>query len=143
MTMKNTIALILLVIVAAIAIMHYLALWNDWYGTIWWIDIPLHLLGGAFVGILFLYIFLARRNIVGNADAIFLIVLGMGFVALVGVLWEFYEFWADVWFFHKYSMNEFPGWIHADTLKDLLNDIIGGTFALATFRALTRSRNDR
>lgn len=140
MNMRNTIALILLTIIAAIGAVHYLALWYEWYGTVWWIDIPLHLLGGAFIGVLFVYLVAVRRDILGKTDALSFLVLGVGFVALIGILWEFYEFWADVWFLKKYALNEFPGWIHADTLKDLLNDLIGGAAAIVALHALMKKK---
>ena len=143
MNMRNTIASILLTIVAAIVAVHYLATWYGWYYSVWWLDIPLHAMGGAFIGVLFFYLFRARHNVLENVNTIPFIILGVGFVATIGIVWEFYEFWTDVWLLHKYAADNFPGWVHGDTLLDLLNDMLGGAVAIAALQLLTCSRRNR
>ncbi len=138
--MQKTISYTLLGIVVAIAVTHYLAMWYDWYHTLWWIDIPLHIAGGAFIGALFLYLFCARWNVLGNTHWFPALILGVGFVALIGVGWEFYEFWVDVWVVKKYPAAGFPGYVHGDTLLDLLNDMLGGAVSIAALNLIFRNK---
>jgi hypothetical protein len=128
------VSLLLCSAILLIAVVHYIASFRGWYDIYDWIDIPLHLMGGAFIGILFYYLFTSRFDVMprhSTIDLVPLLIFGAGFVALVGVLWEFYEFFADVVVYEKYAPFAFPGYVHGDTLLDLLNDIAGGTLALA------------
>lgn len=119
----------LLILIASVVTLHYGGLYFGWY-TLWWLDIPLHLLGGAFIGVLFLYIFRERFLVLRELSFFPLLVLGVGFVTWIGVLWEFYEFFADVFVLHTYRPLAYPGYVHFDTLLDLLNDMAGGTIAI-------------
>ena len=138
--MRNAVALILLLLVGTIRGIHYLAGWLGWYDTTWWLDIVLHLMGGAFIGVLFFYLFRVRHDVFPGLHPALFIMFGAGFVALVGIAWELYEFWADVWLLHKYAANAFPGWVHGDTLLDLVNDLIGGAVAIAALHAFFRHK---
>jgi len=124
---------LLLALVLLIAGLHYGGLSFDWYHAIWWFDIPLHMLGGAFIGILFLYIFREKFLLLNELSLFPLTILGVGFVMWLGVLWEFYEFFADVFILKHYALLGSPGWIRFDTLKDLLDDMIGGAIAIILF----------
>ncbi len=108
-----------------------------------WIDIPLHLIGGACV---------AFAIITFIADAIktkklsplpwyFFILCVIGCVALVGIVWEFYEFAFDIIF---PSILRQPS--NADTMKDLANDLNGGFIMVLILKRqfgniLARNRN--
>jgi hypothetical protein len=140
MTQRAPVSHILLGIIVGIDTVHYLASWYDWYHTVWWIDIPLHIAGGAFIGVLFVYLFRERFKVLHATHWFPALILGTGFVALIGIGWEFYEFWVDVWLVKKYPMNEFPGAVHADTLLDLLNDMLGGAVAIAALQLVSRDK---
>ncbi len=128
--MQNRVQFVLLGIIIVIATLHYLGLTYDWYHTVPWFDVPLHLLGGAFIGTLFVYIFALRHVVLKTLPLVPFVILGVGFVALVGVLWEFYEFWMDVFVLKIYQPLAYPGYVHFDTLKDLFNDLVGGALAV-------------
>jgi MFS superfamily sulfate permease-like transporter len=124
---------LLAAVILAIAAVHLTAVWYGWYDTHGWIDIPLHLAGGLFIGLLFYYLFALRLPLLARPSPhpfLALFIFGLGFVMLVGVLWEFYEFGASVFILHQHGLADAPGWIYADTLKDLANDGIGGSLAL-------------
>jgi hypothetical protein len=89
----------------------------------WWIDVPLHLTGGACVAF-------AAGSLIAYAVKIkkfppqpwyFFILSVIGVVAIVGLVWEFYEFLADA--FYPVILRQAD---NADTMKDLANDLNGG-----------------
>ena len=125
---------ILLAVISLILGTHGLATVRNWYVAYPWIDNPLHIAGGIFIGLLFYYLFFVRHRVFAMTSFLPVITLGLGFVALFGVLWEFYEFFLDVWFFHAHPLLGEPGYILFDTLKDLMNDLIGGFLALIACR---------
>ncbi|MGC8775844.1 MAG: hypothetical protein ACP5QN_00825 [Minisyncoccia bacterium] len=132
-----------------INLIHFLAVIYDWYYTIYWIDVPLHILGGIWLSSLFLYFFekneglkkilFEKPNI--KKESLIFIILCLGFVALIGVLWEFYEFFVDVIILKKYAYNAEPGYILFDTLKDLFNDLVGGIIALIIYFKRSAPKN--
>jgi len=72
----------------------------------------------------------------GQITNVFVVlVLTLSFVALVGVLWEFYEFILD---FFNGNTGIFQG-TSADTMKDLFFGLLGGTTAFAVFYKSTNS----
>lgn len=83
-----------------------------------YVDLTLHFLGGVFVVALatdFLLTNKVKLSRYGFMNAVFLV----GLVALIGVLWEFYEYVvADIFLIRQGSL--------ADVLSDLLMDILGG-----------------
>jgi hypothetical protein len=105
-----------------------------WYYTFWWIDTPMHLLGGFFVGLLFFYL-IKKFEIINLIDQnnhknnFTLIIFAISFGALIGILWEFYEFGIDVLILKKYPYYNAFGYILFDTLKDLFNDLVGALWA--------------
>ncbi len=115
-----------------ILFLHFLNSTYHWYDQIWWLDIPMHLIGGMWLALLFVYLF--EKNFLKLKDVHFLkaLVLCLGFVALLGIFWEFYEYLADVYVYKVHSLflvtnpKNYP-----DTLSDIVNDLIGGTLALS------------
>jgi hypothetical protein len=105
-------------------------MWNNWYVIHWWLDIPVHIAGGAFIGMLFYYLFFIRHDVFKTKNFATMILMGLGFVALAGVFWEFYEFFLDVYVLRTHPLLMEPGYILFDTLKDLVDDLVGGFVAL-------------
>lgn len=86
------------------------------------LDIPFHILGGfvtAITGLLLYRIARERDPKVSITPRWLYYVSIISFVALVGILWEHYEFLHD-FFFHSHMQPS-----NADTMKDLMNDLIG------------------
>ncbi|MFH1759386.1 MAG: hypothetical protein ABH822_02390 [Patescibacteria group bacterium] len=111
----------LLTTILAIVALYWLGLFYDWDNAYWWFDEVLHFFGGLWLAALFVYLTDRLGLSVIRRRFWLKLILGLGFVALVGVLWEFHEFIAD-WFIGKMLMQ---GDV-ADTLSDLLFDLLGG-----------------
>jgi len=101
-------------------LMDFLAKSFFWYFTLWYFDIFMHFLGGLWVGLFFIYVF-SRKN--ASFDSIKKIIL---YVLLIGVLWEFFEIFANQYI----GRNPFDIW---DTLADLFFDLLGAFVATFYF----------
>lgn len=69
----------------------------DAYDRIAWIDIPVHMLGGAAIGYFFSAVLLGldRMGLIRASDAMIHALLVLGLVALAAIGWEFLEFIYD------------------------------------------------
>ena len=116
----------LLISLAVIAAAHVLGIANSWYWDYWWYDIPLHLAGGAWLGAVFYYVFVQKKAAIDyGSDLATTLILALGFVALIGLIWEFYEYFYDVFISGRHGLLHVQAGL-SDTFKDLINDIIGG-----------------
>ncbi len=84
------------------------------YYEIWWLDIPMHILGGLSFALLFISIFNYQKKKITFAKLVLV-------VMMVGILWEIYEY--DVHIFFGRDWNGI-----ADTIKDLFDDFLGVSF---------------
>ena len=92
---------------------------------------PMHFFGGLWLSIIFFHFIYPRLQIT-NYQLLITIILALGFVAIVGVLWEFFEFLFDVFIsqagYHgsfqmmRYGVKD----LYTDTLSDLFFDLLGG-----------------
>ena len=119
----------LLVSILVIFLANLFGLYYGWYLTIWWYDIPMHIAGGVWIAFLFFYIFEERNKIIVEQSFLAKVLFALGFVALLGVLWEFYEYLSDVFILKQYQFGGEPRGV-LDTLEDLFNDLVGGGLAL-------------
>lgn len=133
----NTVQKYLVLTLLMILSLHIPSVIYDWYYNVWWIDTPLHILGGLWLGFLLFYIlqkqnleslFFKNKNL--SKENLIFVFLYLGFIIIIGVFWEYYEFTVDVLILKKYPYNLEPGYILFDTLKDLFNDLIGGLLSL-------------
>jgi len=99
------------------------------------IDSILHFLAGAWLAAVFFYLAARSKNIFDARAHIFVAFIGaLAFTALIGVLWEFFEFGLDVVF--KLSQQA----RFLDTIEDLAADCLGAFFMnLIYIRALRSS----
>lgn len=88
-----------------------------WYYSIWWIDMPMHFLGGFWVGLFFLYIFYDKNQFFKYFLTILLCVL------LIGILYEVFEFFV----FNEIGKDPFNT---LDTASDIFFDLSGGLCAI-------------
>jgi hypothetical protein len=111
-------------------------LWNhvfvSYADTFWWYDMVLHFFGGVMVAMILLYS--AEKwpefiQLPGNRFMRF--VVAVSFVALIGVLWEFYEYALD-YVFRSFDL-QLP-----DTLSDLFFDLFGASCVAAAEALLKR-----
>ena len=140
-TIRSYMRKILIIFLAIIFGVHIPGLAFGWYYAIPWLDIPMHIAGGAWVGLLFCYIFSTRTRFADPGRKLPFLILGLGFVSLIGILWEFYEFLMDIVIFKAYLPLEAPGYILFDTHTDFLNDLIGGAIAIGLF--IFRARKNK
>lgn len=113
------------VLIAVIAILHYLALKFYFYWTLEWFDILMHFLGGLWVVLFFVW-FLFFSKIIKidikryqNRKIFFVSILA---VLIVGLLWEVFEICASFVSVQEYGYA-------FDTSLDLVMDLIGGAIA--------------
>ncbi len=123
------------------AILYGLTLLFGWFDTIAWFDVPMHLIGGMWIGLVFLYLFSGffQSDVYAHhAERVKVLLLGIGFAAFIGILWEFFEFGLDAFFSLALQVSV------ADNMKDLLMDIIGGgvVVAWALFYHRSRTKSD-
>jgi len=114
---------------AVIVSFHVVALYRHWYYAVWWLDIPMHILGGFWVALV-LYRYLSKRQ-AGLADpsSLELFALTLAVISAVGVFWEFYEYFEDLLFKTNAEWVVRLGVGYVDTLKDLADDLLGGVLA--------------
>lgn len=126
---------IIFVFLIAVLSAHVLATVNYWYWQYFWLDMPMHFLGGFWVAMFFLWF---SNKYFPNifSENLFLLVSALSFVALIGVFWEFYEFFYDIFI----SSRGYSGSLGsmqlsaADTIKDLFFDLLGGSALLAVYK---------
>ena len=114
----------------AFLFLHIFATIYHLYWLFPWFDIPMHFLGGFLLAIIFFYFWRFAHISIGNVFGA--LVLMLGFVALIGVFWEFYEFLHDFYLLTGGKISVFQN-SFADTVKDLFFDLVGGTTAFAIF----------
>ena len=105
-----------------VAICHFVFLKFYLYWTDSWVDIPMHIFGGILVssiGLWILYFSGLKNYLIKNPkSSIFISVL---IAIIVGILWEIFEL-----YFGLISHSFFD---RVDSVKDLLDDVIGGLIA--------------
>lgn len=119
---------------ALLLVLYIGAIWFGWFDTYAWFDIPMHFLGGLWVGALFL--FLSRgffqHEMYGHAiERLKIVSLMVAYGSFVGVLWELFEFvMSSYWEIFKQNSIQ-------DTLGDLTMDMIGAlAYGLVIFFVL-------
>ena len=96
MDTKKTFELSLLGLIVIILGLHAFALAFFLYWKYWWFDILLHFLGGIFVGLFALYLYYYSRYIQPqHFHKRYAFFLSFATVALIGIMWEFFEFSSD------------------------------------------------
>ena len=91
------------------------------YFEIWWLDIPMHLLGGAGIASLTIAI-LSYKNKKINYKKIVLSII------VVALLWEFYEYISDLIYLGYWNGN----W--KDTISDIFNGLVGASISYLIYK---------
>ena len=126
MEFKKRTELFILSAFVTLAILYIAALSQDLFFYIWWFDIPLHFLGGLWIGLTSIYIYhhSERFKPIVLENHLFLSIFLC--VIVVGVLWEFFEYYTGL----AFAFGNYP----LDTVKDMLMDILGGVVSYIYFR---------
>jgi hypothetical protein len=125
----------------SIAVLYILTLWYGWAYAIWWIDVVLHIMGGAWIAQLFLW---AKNRYMPHIDneipAWFYLLLVLGSVMFVGVAWEWFEYALDAFISaERFGLRQQLGL--RDTLGDLIADVVGG-LAVVLYSMYNVARNE-
>lgn len=102
-------------------ILNSIGVWLSLYSILWWYDIPMHFLGGLFTNLLIISIFLRFKK-TNNISVINLVIMSLIITLLIGLLWEGYEIFWDVFAGKKH--------IFIDSLSDIFFDLAGGVEAV-------------
>lgn len=123
--------------IAFVFALHLPAVLADWYFFFWWYDVLMHALGGLAMGFLGLLIwdFLREEQTLRSGKGV-LLSLGFvcGFVALVGIGWEWAEGILDAFLLPRIGLLDAQLGL-ADTMFDLFFDLVGGALAWIFLRA--------
>lgn len=95
------------------------------YFYIWWLDIPMHIVGGAWVALFALASYYASLRITESErehSVVFVVAFAIACTLTVGLFWEVYEFGVD------HAVGDSGAGL-LDTLQDLFNDLIGAILA--------------
>ncbi len=120
---KKSLPLSLLALILFIAVVNGLANEFSWYWRIPWFDMPMHFLGGLWLGLVALWWY--TRDVVLTTFRMFTISLLT--VLVIGILWELFEFSMDTFIIISEQNSVF------DTITDIIFDIIGGLVAVVYF----------
>ncbi len=123
---------------------NFLAVTSGLYGVWKWFDIPMHFLGGVTIAWLAYVAWdkglgLYEKKVMDSIPLLIKAIAMIGFASFIGIAWEWHEFLLDV--LHAREFVSFipmqPG--VADTMKDLLMDVLGaGTFVIISTLILRR-----
>lgn len=119
----------LLVFILAIFSVQIIATAFYWYWRIPWFDIPMHFLGGMWVGmsVLWFYLFSGKIKNVATQGKFRIFITVVISVFLVAFLWEVFEYVVFIMIPHGAPYNM------PDTLGDILFGVFGGIAATLLF----------
>jgi hypothetical protein len=124
--MKNQVVFLLFVLaITTLAVVHSTALMFSLYWVYLWLDIPMHILGGAVVALWYQSRFLIRKF---EHRLSFGFLPTIAFALAVGGAWEVYEYMVDP------ILTEFG----IDTVIDLIMDTVGAIIGYGVARSVQR-----
>lgn len=107
--------------IISLFVLNLLALKFYWYFSIWYFDMPMHFLGGFCAGLLLMWFFSLKKEILEiDFNLILKIIFG---VLFIGISWEIFE----ILFNNIIAQNSFN---ILDTTSDVFFDLAGGVFAI-------------
>ncbi len=125
-------------VIAIVLVFHFVGLLFGLYDILDWYDIPMHIGGGFAMGALGLAIWNEGVDDVKfkgwfQKHLSWWLIPGivLGFVSLIGILWELHEFLLDEIFPKAIELKHQPS--IADTMMDFVMDLLGGVIALIAF----------
>jgi len=138
---QNKILKIIVFLIVSIGIIHVTAFYFHLYLELWWIDMLMHFLGGAWVAsfILWLIFFSDLLNLNQKNSLSNFLLTSFGAVLLVGIGWEIFEFKARLSFFSPLTLSVRGYWM--DTISDLILDLFGGIIMSLYFYRIHHSNS--
>lgn len=118
---------VLALLIVLIGSANGLAEYKHLYFYVWWLDIPMHLFGGLWVGLSILaYVFSCRYEWVKNDAVRTAFLLAVSGTFLVSIGWELFEFYVD-------RLDGLIRFDLIDTISDVCNGMIGAGVGTALF----------
>lgn len=110
---------ILVVLIFLLLFLQIAATFWHLFFYIWWLDIPMHVLGGLWIALFVLSSYYSSLRVTEKISApVFVLALAVAATLALGLFWEIYEFAVD------HAVGD-TGVGLADTLKDLADDLVG------------------
>ena len=121
---KNHLPLFIIILSFIVAVAHVVALNFYFYWTFWWFDLSVHFLGGLWVALtsLWIYLFIYSEKELDRRKTFFIVFTA---IVVVGGLWEAFEYFAGISPGDNFIM---------DTTTDILMDLLGASAGLLYFR---------
>jgi hypothetical protein len=123
--MKNQLFNRIALLIVFIFLVNTLSIKFYWYSLLWWFDMPMHFLGGLWIGLMGTWMYFlgpfAKKDKLITISCVACVTLLSVFI--IGVLWEGYEYFVQV---------SIPGATIGnplDSLSDLFFDMAGGVAA--------------
>ena len=116
-SIRKKLGIRLIWIILAILIMNYASLQFYWYSSVWWLDMPMHFLGGIWAALAIFWIFSPKSL---NTKHILAVMLG---VLCIGLAWEIFEIVVN----DAILKNPFNS---LDTLSDIFFDLAGALLGI-------------
>jgi hypothetical protein len=114
-------------VLVVVSVLNYLGGQFYWYWIHKWFDIPVHMLGGVWIGFTTLWLLAKFMNLkvmkVFRMKALGIVIFAIFFV---GISWEIFELLGGIT-----NMADSAYW--PDTVGDIINDFIGGMLAYFVF----------
>ena len=97
------------------------------YFYIWWLDIPMHILGGFWIALFVLSYSYGEKGLDMKDNSVkATIIVGLMTTFIIGVGWEIFERLVD-------QINNLNNFDFVDTISDICNDVIGASLATTLF----------
>ncbi len=137
--MKKGLFIFIFFLILLIAGLNQLAIDLLLYWKIWWFDIMMHFLGGLWIGLASLWIYLFSGYFDSfksfkNKDWETILIISILSVFVVGVGWEIFEFIFEIDFSNNYI------W---DTTSDLIMDFVGSFVAASVIMFISNNFNKK
>ncbi len=126
MQKKDPLLVTLFILIWGITLMHACAVFLYWYWTYRWFDVPMHFLGGMWVGLFLLWIWFRSGYVKKVSRPLIVSLVG---VLCIGLVWEGYEY--AVWMLLSEGL---PFGYYGDTLKDVCMDLLGAGGAYLLYK---------
>jgi len=104
-------------------LVNFLAMKGSLYYIFWWFDMPMHIIGGFWSGLIIVLIFFKRfknKGLTNNKRSIIFFLAGIFFI---GILWELYEYFIEL--FIRFDIANL-----VDSISDLFFDLAGGVILI-------------
>ena len=120
---KNHLHIFVILLAFFISIAHLVALNFYLYFAFWWLDIVMHFLGGLFVALasLLVYIAVRKEEKLSRRKTALIVLLG---IIVIGTSWEVFEYFAGI-----SPGNDFV----IDTVTDAIMNLLGAGVGLLYF----------